>query len=317
MTNNTPAFAARPAKSLLVADPLTHDPYVRELDGDEMFHAMAEALDDGWLALVAEANAIAAVPLPQPAQVASDAEIASRFTDPDFDVHAALMARAQAAITNEAARLGSVMRLQASQNVQTRARSWIHENMPALCAHIAAERNDIHEELKTLARDLEPLATTDDLAKHPTLAAAYSAAVELLARWDRITLTHRRIIDSGRREIGDALRRFPGIDWVHNIDVAWPEFYRREEYTIDVGHPIPGSRGMASPWESPVLLDRIRAIGRFTPCAPTATEIEREARRLEQVQATNREAEATEARDQHSRGVPTASYGTLGAYRAG
>ena len=275
MTNNTPVLAVRPAKSLLVADPLTHDPYVRELDADEMFHAMAEALDDGWLTMVAEANAIAAVSLPQPAQVSSDAEIASRFTDPDFDVHAALIARAQAATTNEAARLGTIMRLQASQRVQARALSWLREHMPALCAHIAAERNDIHKELKALARDLEPLATTDDLAKHPTLAAPYSVSVALLARWDGLALTHRRLIDSGRREIGDALRRWPGIDWVHNIDVAWPEFHRREAYTIDVGYAIPGSRGMASPWESPVLLDRIRAIGHaavgsITPWSHTA-----------------------------------------------
>lgn len=314
MTLSNTATADKPA-SLLTVDPLSPDIYPRELDADATFHAMAEALDDGWNDLVAEAKAIAAVPLPQPAQVASDAEIASRFIDPDFDVHAALIARAHAATLNEAARLGTIMRRLAAQNVQTRALSWIREHMPAMCAHIAAERADIHRELRTIARDLEPLATSDDLAKHPALADSYSAGVALLASWDSLTQTHHRLIDTRQAGVANALRRFPGIDWVHNIDSAWPEFHRREPFTIDVGHPVPGSRGMTSPWESPVLLDRIRAIGRFTPCAPTATELEREARRLEQVQVANRAAEAAEAQDEHARGVPTASYGSLGAVR--
>jgi len=305
--------SARTPASVLIVDPYSPDPYPRELDADTLFHWMAEAIDDGWKDLVAEAQVIASVPLPQPAQVASDAEIAAGFTNPDFDVHAALIARAQAATTNEAARLGTIMRRLAAQSVQTRALDWIREHMPAMCAHIAAERGDIHKALKTIARDLEPLATADDLAKHPALAESYSAGVALLARWDSLTETHHRLIDTRLSAVANALRRFPGIDFVYTVDTAWPEFHRREPYTIDVGHPVPGSRGMASPWESPVLLDRIRAIGRFTPSAPTASEIEYEASRLEQVQAKNRAAEAAEARKQQARGVPTASYGTLGA----
>jgi hypothetical protein len=316
MTLSNTATADKPA-SLLTVDPLSPDVYPRELDADATFHAMAEALDDGWMDMVAEAKAIAAVPLPQTAQVASDAEIASRFIDPDFDVHAALIARAHAATTNEAARLGTIMRRLAAQSVQTRALSWIREHMPAMCAHIAAERADIHKQLRMIARDLEPLATSDDLAKHPALTESYSAGVALLASWDSLTQTHHRLIDTRQAAVSNAIRRFPGIDWVHNIDEAWPEFQRREPFTIDVGHPVPGSRGMAGPWDSSALLDRIRAIGRFTPWAPTASEIEREARRLEQVQAIKRAVDAEEALDEHARGIPTASYGTLGAYQVG